>query len=195
MPLSRNERWERSTRVMLPMLRLHYLMLPFLLLTQDGQLLENEWVFRGICLVLLFTSFMFLVGLSEFKALQAVQDRVVLSNLQYGFYCTLLGCVCLMMPFQKLMFTGFFLLLLNAIFLMICYSQFSRSSTFPDSALLGVEVLRKATFLLLPVWVVKWFSFVGVWVAVVLSVVVFIMMNKGWTKIARYRESSMHSER
>jgi hypothetical protein len=144
-----------------------------------------------VCWILLaaiiFGYYLYLKGLTDFEKVVEPADAENVKKVKTATILVLVGMGIIflfgVLGWRMAGFIGGILNIVAYVFMLLGFSGLKSSSTFPEMARSGANMLFVSMILLLCAVVLGWIPFVGGILNIIVSVVAFIMVFMGWSKI------------
>jgi hypothetical protein len=145
-------------------------------------------VFGWILLaVIIFGYYLYLKGLTEFETAVEPSDSENVKKIKTATILVLVGMGVIflfgILGIGMGKFIGGCLNIVAYILMLLAYSALKSSSTFPEAARAGANMLFISMILLLCAVVLGWIPFIGGILSIIVSVIAFFMVFTGWSKI------------
>lgn len=162
-------------------------------LSDAASLLSGEvgfgfWDVLGILATVgvVYGYWLFLKSLDIFKGLVNLADAPAVGKIRLSTILTIVGSIVAVIPLIGI--AGDITVFIGWIILFMAYSTLKGSTTFPATAVKGMQKLYTAMVLCLIGWVVDFIPLVGDFVELILTVIAFFMTLKGWKIISTSEE-------
>lgn len=124
---------------------------------------------------------LYFMGVNKFKTLVNDNDKPAAKMLYQGVLLGLIGTLIAIIPLIGVV--GGIIALVGSIFMIMAYNKMRSSSTMPEEAKKGWNLLFISALVLVCIFVVNFIPVVGSWLNVIGTIIAWVMMIMGWGKI------------